>query len=101
MFQITQTPNGALTLAGTLDIYSANELRAKLIQVLDSAEALSIDLSGVEGCDVTAVQLFCAARKSAINAGKPFQIVASSLAFDQARSALGVSVETFTAIRHQ
>lgn len=100
MLQISQLPNGALKLGGALDIYAAEELRSKLLEALDSSTPLSIDLSGVDACDITAFQLLCAARKSASECGRPFEIVAISKAFDEARSALGLSAETFPVNLH-
>lgn len=93
--EFTIKPDGTLGISGTLDIYAADELRSQLIQSLDSSKGLSIDLSGVDGCDVTAIQLLCAARKSATEASKPFQVTATSSAFDETRSSLGLSSESF------
>lgn len=93
--EFTTRPDGTLGISGTLDIYAADELRSNLIQSLDSSKRITIDLSGVDGCDVTAIQLLCAARKSAAEAGKHLEFSATSSAFDETQSALGLPSRTF------
>ena len=46
--------DGVLMLAGQLDIYCAEEFRRTLAEHLDGAPSLTIDLSRVAACDITA-----------------------------------------------
>lgn len=93
--EFSHKPDGSLAILGTMDIYAADDLRAQLTQDLDSPKGVSLDLSGVDSCDVTGLQLLVATRKSAAEAGKSFQITAASTAFEEARAALGIPAETF------
>jgi anti-anti-sigma regulatory factor len=61
----------ALEIAGSLDVYAAEQLRQTLIGDLRTAESPAVDLSAVESCDAVGIQLLCAARRSAEGYGKP------------------------------
>lgn len=92
---------GPLRAAGTLDIYAAAELRDALARALRERPELAVDLSAVESCDFTAIQLLCSARRSARQAGKPFAATALSAAVVEACASLGLSPETFSAAREE
>lgn len=92
----TTKSDGTLEIAGELDIYSSEELRARLIQATTSPTGVRLDLSSVTNCDVTAMQLLCAARKSAIDAGKSFHLSAVSESVEAARVALGINAAEFS-----
>jgi len=63
---------GVLRMSGRLDIYATEEARAGLIEHLNVAKSMRLDLSGVAACDAAGVQLLWAARQSAVQAGQPF-----------------------------
>jgi anti-anti-sigma factor len=97
-----EVPNaGPLRVAGTLDAYAAAELRGALARALGERPELAVDLSGVESCDFTTIQLLCSARRSAGQAGKPFVVTALSEAVVEACAALGLSPEAFSAARKE
>jgi len=52
-------------LEGSLDIAVAEDLKRILLEALDSAPRIEVDLSGVTYLDVTTLQLLWAARKEA------------------------------------
>ena len=65
------TPGSAvLLLQGSATIESGSLLREALLDALDKTEQLAVDVSGITELDVAALQLFCAARRSAIKKGK-------------------------------
>ncbi|MDT8445443.1 MAG: STAS domain-containing protein [bacterium] len=71
MWQEQENPGvGLLELAGDLKISSAQALRTHLIEGLDRFERLEFDLTSVEDCDLTALQLFIALKEAAIKRGK-------------------------------
>lgn len=89
--QIARDESGeVLKIAGTLGISAAEELQNALRAFLDEAHKPVFDLSGVDGCDATALQLLCSARKSAEAAGKPFELTGVSSAILDASAALGL-----------
>jgi anti-anti-sigma factor len=88
--QIAQPENGGpLKIAGALDLYSADALREALLQCVQQEPALTLDLSAVTRCDPVALQLICAAQRSAGTAGKPFAVSAVSPAVTGALTDLG------------
>ena len=92
---------GPLRAAGALDTYAAAELRDALAKALEERAELAVDLSAVEGCDFTTIQLLCSARRSAEESGKPFVVTAFSEAVAGACAALGLSPGMFSAAREE
>jgi len=62
--------SGILLLKGSATLESCGDLRTALLDALDQAETLVVDVSQVTELDVAALQLFCAARRSAIKREK-------------------------------
>lgn len=93
--------DGPLRAAGALDTYAAAELRDALARALEERASLAVDLSAVESCDFTTIQLLCSARRSAGELGKPFVVTAFSEAVAGACAALGLSPEVFSAAREE
>ena len=62
--------SAVLHLHGKATIEYCSQLRTALLDALDKADNLGVEVSGVEALDVPALQLFCAARRSAIKRGK-------------------------------
>ena len=89
--EITKDESGqVLKIAGTLEIAAAEELHNALRAFIDEAQQPVVDLSAVDGCDATALQLLCSARKTAEGAGKPFELTGVSTAILDASAALGL-----------
>ena len=65
---------GQLRLEGALNLYTAEAVRARLVEQVMQPDGLILDLGAVEACDCAGIQLLCAARKSASAAGRPFQL---------------------------
>ena len=66
----TAPASALLQLQGSATIEFCTELQASLLDALDRAEQLAVEVSGITELDVAALQLFCAARRSAIRRGK-------------------------------
>nr|AUN37513.1 hypothetical protein [uncultured bacterium] len=96
---IKSESDGTLQLAGALDIYSADALREALLQALRESSTVTLDLGAAESCDLVAVQLLCAAQRSAAAQGKPLVFHAVSTAVTEAATALGLPEARF-AITH-
>ncbi len=79
-------PSALLRLQGSATIQFCVDLRAAFLDALGKTESLSVDVSGITEIDVSALQLFCAARRSAIGSGK--QMVLSKKIADVFRSAV-------------
>ena len=89
--QITRDePGQVLKIAGTLGISLAGELRNALRAFIGEAQQPVVDLTEVDGCDATALQLLCSARKTAEGSGKPFELTGVSAAILDASAALGL-----------
>lgn len=80
-----------LVLAGALDIYTAEQVRASwLASVAQSEKQIWLDLGGVESCDAAGLQVLLAFEKSSRDAGKSFEIVAVSPVLSQLAAAFGI-----------
>ena len=97
---ITQTESGLLQIAGTLDIYSADAFREELVRHVQARPSVALDLSAVEACDITGLQLLCSAAKTAAADGKRFEIAAVSTALTETRTALGFTAEQLSGASH-
>jgi anti-anti-sigma factor len=84
---------GVLAVSGSLDIEAANELRQALLVCLSQQSEIMLDLSSVDKCDVTGLQILLAGQKSALAAGKPFRILGVPPAVTEPAAALGLSLE--------
>lgn len=63
-----------LRLEGTIDIASAAELKAALVNVLDTGKPLRLWLAALVDLDVTAIQLLWAAERGANASGVEFRL---------------------------
>jgi len=93
---IEHPKDGPLRAAGAVDTYAAAELRDALARALEERAELTLDLSAVESCDFTTIQLLCSARRSAGELGKPFTVTALSEAVTGASAALGLPLDVFS-----
>jgi anti-anti-sigma factor len=82
-----------LRVEGSPDIYDAAVLHETLKQFLEAHSSMILDLSAIESCDITALQLLCAARRSAENTGKLFAVRSFSPGLVQAATGLGLTQE--------
>lgn len=67
-----------LVLDGECTVYVAHELRQRLMQALEAAPTLSLDLADVAEFDGAGLQLLIAARREAEQRGGTLQLVAAS-----------------------
>ncbi len=93
---IESTGAGSVRVAGVLDTYAAGALRDALARALGEQGALSVDLSDVESCDFSTIQLLFSARRGAGQAGKTFTVTALSEGVARTCAALGLSPQAFT-----
>lgn len=59
-----------LKIFGGVTVGEARALQEALIDVLDGASEVQVDLSEVTGMDLSGLQLLCAAHQSAVKGGK-------------------------------
>lgn len=97
MLLSTNEKSGLLTISGRLDISTADELRDGLGGHSANHFAWLLDLSGVESCDVTAMQLLWSVRRSAAEARKAFAVTECSPAVLETAVALGLAIQELTA----
>lgn len=75
--QIALSRNGelcTLVLAGSIDIGSAEEFKAALLEGFKGARRVQVSLDAVTGLDVTALQLLWAAQRAAAQTQMDFSI---------------------------
>ena len=89
----TQETNEILKISGVLDISGADVLRDALASYLERCSVAKVDLSEVESCDPTALQLFYSARKSAKGRHQSFEITGVSKAMKLVCLDLGVNLD--------
>ena len=64
-----------VTIAGTMTIPYAGELREQLLAAFEKADTIAADLCGVTEIDVAGLQLLCSAHRSSVLMNKAFSIV--------------------------
>lgn len=89
-----------LKVAGTLDIGASREFQKALRDALDGGPAVILDLSAVEQCDITGLQLLCSARKSADRASKSLEVRSISDAVARTAAALGFPMDALAGAKH-
>lgn len=96
--QLTKDASGGvLKIAGALHISTAEELRDALREWVSGearpcADLYKIDLSEVDECDASALQLLCSACKTAERSNKRLAFAGVSAAICDAVAALGLSL---------
>ena len=65
---------GELSLAGSLTIENASELRKKLIAALIREDALKVSVDADAAVDLSFLQLLCSAHRTASKLGKSFTL---------------------------
>ncbi len=65
---------GVLAINGEMGIEDASDLKSALVESLERAPRVEVDLYGVETVHLCCLQLLCAAHKSAARAGKILEI---------------------------
>ena len=90
----TDPNTGTLRLAGDINIYQIERLKHTLAASIESGTDLVVDLSGVETCDFTGLQLIYAAARSASMHGHRLEIVSPSVTFSRSVSQLGFPTGT-------
>ena len=63
-----------LKVSGGVTISDASGFHEALVEALDGASELQVDLSAMTEIDLTGLQLLCAAHQSAVSVGKWFHI---------------------------
>jgi len=95
----TDQSGGVLKLAGELSIYEAERLRQTLAEALETASNLTLDLSEVEKCDASAIQILYSARITADQSSKFIEIREASRPVLETCEALGLPVEALSSPR--
>ena len=94
---VVEQADAPLKIAGEQSIRNADELQKVLAEHLDRGLRVVLDLSEVQVCDATTLQLFCALRQSAIHRRQYFHITSISPAIVEAAAALGLPMEALGA----
>ena len=95
--QITKDDSGAvLKIEGTLDISVAQRLQEALLESIQANSNLILELSGIDGCDTTALQLLYAVRKMAERFGKNLELRGISPAIATTSTAIGLPIAELT-----
>lgn len=79
-FATQATTDGALRLIldGSMSIYNAGEIKARLMDALSTSSILEIDLSHVSEMDTAGFQLLVMAKRESLRLGHTLRIVAHS-----------------------
>lgn len=88
--------SGLLKISGSLHVSDADELCHGLRDQLAERAEVILDLSEVDSCDTACLQLFYAARNSALRQQKPFRVTALSSAIVDTGKVLGMPLELLT-----
>lgn len=84
-----KTKSGKLIFKGELTVNHVTELRDDLLMALKSVEKLGLDLQAVTEMDISALQLFCSAHKTAIKTDKEIELIDSTM--EVARNSAGLN----------
>lgn len=74
----SQVKTASLVLEGRLSIYNAAESMTQMIGALASADAVDVDLSGIEDLDTAGLQLLLLLKREGTRSGKPVRLVGHS-----------------------
>ena len=66
-----------IEFSGSCMVDRITELKDLLGSALEQSGEVQLDVSGVESCDVTLIQLLCAAQKTAAQSGKTLTVLGS------------------------
>jgi anti-anti-sigma regulatory factor len=66
-----------VAIAGSMTIQHGAEIKAALLEAMDSAETLQLDLAEVTEIDLIGLQFICSAHRSAIAGNKRFSVMKS------------------------
>lgn len=80
-----------LALAGPMTIYEAAELKQPLLDALQRATALEVDVSQVDDIDTAGVQLLLLLRREAARLQKGFALCARSVAVADVLACYGLA----------
>jgi anti-anti-sigma regulatory factor len=81
---------GCMHLRGAWQIQNVEQIHAELTEHLGNYKVEGFDLSQIETCDATGLQLILSLEKSFEKAGKPFRVLAASTALRETAQRLGV-----------
>lgn len=96
--QITNDGN-VVKIAGTLEIGQVEQLRQALLALvpnLAKQEGCVLDLSAVEACDLSALQLLYSLRANCVVSQQAFRLAATPPAVVESASALGLAIDDLT-----
>ena len=82
-----------IALSGSLTIYTAEEIRARLASALATGGGLELDLGALAECDTAGIQLLCSASATAAAAGVPFSVLNRPACVASACDAIGIDPE--------
>ncbi len=69
-FKLEEGGTGKLILDGDMTVQRAGELKAALIEALDKANSVVIDLENITDADLSCLQLLCSAHRTALKTNK-------------------------------
>ncbi len=64
-----------VTIAGSMTVLYAGELRERLLEAFEKAKKVTVDLCGVTDIDVAGLQLLCSAHRSSVSMNKTFIVI--------------------------
>jgi anti-sigma B factor antagonist len=76
-----------------LSIYEANELKSRLVSLLEDNDILELDISNIITCDTAGLQLLCSAKKTADSMGKKLIITGISREVEAGMLKTGITME--------
>ena len=79
-----------ITLAGGMNIYSAADIKARLLQAVEQAGNVELDLLKVEELDTAGLQVLMLAKREATRRGQSLKIVAHSAEVQEALDLCGM-----------
>jgi anti-anti-sigma factor len=95
--EITKDESGhRLKLAGRLDIKGSEKLRDALRDFATGSSNSIVDVSEVESCDTSALQLLYAVRKTVETGGGQFTLAGLSSGLVESSAAIGLSLKELT-----
>ncbi len=83
--------NATLAISGDLAIDTAETMKSGIAEALTEADTIMLDLSGVTGLDLCAMQLLCSAHRTATILGKNLSLISVSEGFTRDTRRAGFS----------
>jgi anti-anti-sigma factor len=98
MFEREERDGGiVLRIKGSMSVIDIASIKKEILGCFEKCNDLTLDLKGIDVCDISGLQLLCSARKTAKSGNKSFSVDGESDAIIDTFNRAGMDPETVIA----